>query len=133
MAYKVVKTEKEWSENLTAEQYRVLRQKGTERPFTGTYNNHTEQGTYACAACDFELFASENKYSSGCGWPSFWGELATANIEKKMDSTHGMIRTELLCSNCGSHLGHVFNDGPKDKGGLRYCINSASMTFKAKS
>jgi peptide-methionine (R)-S-oxide reductase len=110
----------------------VLRQAGTERPFTGELYEHYEEGVYSCAACDFDLFASENKYASGCGWPSFWGELETANIERKLDLSHGMVRTELLCSNCGSHLGHIFNDGPLDKGGARYCINSVSMTFKKK-
>ena len=130
MSYKVSKTEKEWQSQLSPEQYRVLRQQGTERPFTGEYDKHYKEGVYSCAACDFDLFSSENKYSSDCGWPSFWGELESANIEKKSDTTHGMVRTELLCSNCGGHLGHVFNDGPRDKGGQRYCINSASMTFR---
>lgn len=130
MSYKVSKTEKEWQEQLSPQQYSVLRQHGTERPFTGEYDKHSKEGVYSCAACDIDLFSSENKYSSGCGWPSFWGELESASIERKSDGTHGMARTELLCSNCGGHLGHVFNDGPRDKGGERYCINSASMTFR---
>lgn len=130
MAYKVNKTEAEWREELSPEQYRILRQKGTERAFTGEYDKFYEKGTYSCAACGFDLFSSENKYSSGCGWPSFWGELESASIERKLDVSYGMVRTELLCSNCGGHLGHVFNDGPRDKGGQRYCINSVSMTFQ---
>jgi len=129
MSYNVKKTDKEWRAKLSPEEYRVLRQAGTERPFTGELYEHSEQGVYSCAACDFDLFSSENKYSSGCGWPSFWGELESANIKRKLDVAHGMVRTELLCSNCGSHLGHVFNDGPMDKGGARYCINSVSMKF----
>ncbi len=133
MSYQVTKKEEEWREKLSPEQYRVLREHGTERPFTGEYYEHYEYGTYSCAACDTELFASENKYSSGCGWPSFWGELETANIEHKRDFSHGMIRTELLCSNCGSHLGHIFNDGPRDKGGKRYCINSVCLNFTPSS
>lgn len=132
MAYKITKTEAEWKAELSDLAYYVLRQKGTERPFAGEYTDTETEGTYACAACNFELFASEHKFHSGCGWPSFWGELESATIEHKKDSTHGMTRTELLCSNCGSHLGHIFNDGPRDKGGMRYCINSVSMVFTAK-
>ena len=129
MNYNVNKTDDEWREALSDVEYHVLRNKGTERPFTGLYYEHYDKGTYSCNACGFDLFASENKYSSGCGWPSFWGELETANIQRKLDLTHGMVRTELLCSNCGSHLGHIFNDGPMDKGGARYCINSVSLKF----
>ena len=132
MAYKVTKTEAEWKAELSDLAYYVLRQKGTERPFAGEYTDTETEGTYACGACHFELFTSEHKFHSGCGWPSFWGELESATIEHKKDSTHGMARTELLCSNCGSHLGHIFNDGPRDKGGMRYCINSVSMVFTAK-
>jgi len=129
MEFKVQKTEKEWREILTEEEYRVLREAGTERAFTGEYTDTKEQGTYSCAGCDFELFSSENKYHSGCGWPSFWGELESAAIFQKADNSHGMRRIELLCSNCGGHLGHIFNDGPPPTG-VRYCINSVSMKFK---
>ena len=130
MSYKINKSEEEWKAELSPTSYKVLREKGTERPFTGEYYEHNEEGVYTCAACDTELFASEHKYHSGCGWPSYWGELESASIERKLDLAHGMVRTELMCSSCGGHLGHVFNDGPLDKGGLRYCINSASMNFK---
>ncbi len=131
MEYNVKKTDKEWQDQLSPEAYRVLRQQGTERAFTGEYNNFKEIGTYTCAGCDFELFDSEQKFNSGCGWPSFWGELESASIEKKLDNSHGMTRTELVCSNCGGHLGHVFNDGPPPTG-KRYCINSVSLKFNAK-
>lgn len=130
MAYKVQKTEEEWRDELTPEQYRVLRQAGTERAFTGKLYKNEEKGIYSCAACGTDLFSSEHKYHSGCGWPSYWGELDTANIEQRADNSHGMRRVELLCSNCGSHLGHIFPDGPRQFGGMRYCINSVSMTFR---
>lgn len=122
------KTETEWKEKLTSEQYYVLREKGTERPFTGTFNTHYENGTYSCAACDSELYKSTSKFDSGCGWPSFDDEIEGA-IERKRDNTHGMVRTEILCANCGSHLGHVFNDGPTHTG-IRHCVNSLSLDFK---
>jgi peptide-methionine (R)-S-oxide reductase len=120
--------EKEYKEKLTPEQYHILREKGTERPFTGEYNTHYDKGVYSCAACDNELFKSDQKFDSGCGWPSFDDEVEGA-IERKRDTTHGMMRTEIMCSNCGSHLGHVFNDGPTPTG-IRHCVNSLSLDFK---
>ncbi|QJP35722.1 peptide-methionine (R)-S-oxide reductase MsrB [Nonlabens sp. Ci31] len=121
-------TEKEYKEKLTPEQYQILREKGTERPFTGEYNTHYDKGVYSCAACGNELFKSDQKFDSGCGWPSFDDEVEGA-IERKRDATHGMMRTEIMCSNCGSHLGHVFNDGPTATG-IRHCVNSLSLDFK---
>ena len=118
-----------WRERLTPEQYRVLREKGTEYPFTGQYWNHHADGTYTCAACAQELFKSDTKFESGCGWPSFYDALDQGSVRFVDDKTHGMSRTEVLCSRCGSHLGHVFNDGPRPTG-QRYCINSASLSFK---
>ena len=128
MDLKVVKTEEEWKKELTPEQYHVLREKGTERAFTGKYDHFFEKGVYKCAACGNELFSSDNKYDSGCGWPSYWTPLAKDNIVLKEDRSHGMVRTEVLCAKCGSHLGHVFEDGPEPTG-LRYCINSVSLIF----
>ena len=121
--------EKKWREKLTKEQYRVLREKGTEQAFTGKYWNKHEKGTYKCAACGGPLFDSETKFESGSGWPSFYAPVDEEKIESKRDLSHGMVRTEVLCKNCKSHLGHVFKDGPKPTG-LRYCINSISLDFK---
>lgn len=122
-------TEAQWKEKLTPEQYRVLRQKGTERAFTGIYDEFFEPGTYVCAACGAELFDSDTKYNSGCGWPAFYNFLDGA-IEEHPDNSFGMVRTEVACARCGGHLGHVFNDGPPPTG-LRYCINSTSLLFQA--
>ena len=122
----------DWKKKLTKEQYKVLRDKGTEPAFTGkNWNNH-EKGVYKCAGCGKPLFSSEEKFDSGSGWPSFDRPMDDANVEEKQDTSHGMIRTEVLCSNCGGHLGHVFNDGPKTTG-CRYCINSISLDFQAES
>lgn len=121
-------TEQEYKDKLTPEQYHVLREKGTERPFTGEHNTNYDSGVYSCAACGNELYKSDQKFDSGCGWPSFDDEVEGA-IERKRDTTHGMIRTEIMCSNCGSHLGHVFNDGPTATG-IRHCVNSLSLDFK---
>lgn len=129
MADKVERTEEEWKEILSPEQYRVLREKGTERPFTGEYNMHFEKGVYTCAGCGEELFASNSKFDSHCGWPSFYEGIDNGKIIEKLDKSHGMIRTEILCAKCGGHLGHVFNDGPQPTG-LRYCVNSVSLEFK---
>ncbi len=123
------KTEEQWKQELTEEQFYVIRQKGTDRPYTGKYDQHWEAGTYECAACGNELFKSDTKFDAGCGWPSFYEALDKTKIIEKVDISHGMKRTEVLCANCGGHLGHVFDDGPAAKGGLRYCINSTSIDF----
>ena len=126
--FKIINSEEEWKKELTDEQYFVLRQAGTERPFTGEYNLHFEDGMYRCAACDAALFSSESKFESHCGWPSFDRALGDSTVVERLDKSHGMIRTEILCASCGSHLGHVFNDGPTETG-MRYCINSVSLDF----
>ncbi len=125
--YPFQQSESEWKAKLTEEEYRVLRQSGTERPFTGIYNHHNQDGTYTCKACDTPLFNSDTKFEASCGWPSFDQSLE-GSIEYVRDASHGMIRTEILCTNCGSHLGHVFNDGPTETG-QRYCVNSISLDF----
>lgn len=124
----IPQTDAAWKERLTPEQYYVLRGKGTERPFTGVFNTHYEAGIYSCAGCGNELYKSATKFDSGCGWPSFDEEIEGA-VERIRDTTHGMLRTEILCANCGSHLGHVFNDGPTHTG-IRHCVNSLSLDFK---
>lgn len=126
---KIRKSDEEWRRSLTPEQYRILRQKGTERPYTGQYAETMIPGVYLCAACGLELFSSETKFNAGCGWPSFYDPLQKEHVEEHEDRSHGMTRTEVTCSRCGGHLGHVFPDGPNPTG-LRYCINSASLTFE---
>ncbi len=129
MPNKIVKTEAEWRAELSPEQYRVLREKGTEAPWTGEYDEVFEPGRYHCAGCGAELFASDAKYNSGCGWPAFYAPADGDAIDEETDVSHGMVRTEVMCAACGGHLGHVFPDGP-DPTGLRYCINSASLKLE---
>lgn len=129
MSDKINKTEEEWKAELTPEQYDVLRNKGTERAFTGKFYHNKEKGMYVCGACGNELFSSDTKYESGSGWPSFFDAVDKTKVEIKRDMSHGMVRTEIVCARCGSHLGHVFEDGPKPTG-LRYCVNSLSLDFK---
>jgi methionine-R-sulfoxide reductase len=129
---KMEKTEKEWREKLSPEQYHVLREKGTERPYTGKFYQHSETGIYMCGGCGEELFTSDMKFDAHCGWPSFDREIGEGRIKKVKDYSHGMIRTEIICAKCGGHLGHLFDDGPTETG-LRYCVNSLSLDFKPTS
>jgi peptide-methionine (R)-S-oxide reductase len=131
MTKKVGKTDEEWREQLTPEEYNVTRQKGTERPFSGKYHNSKEKGTYKCVCCGTELFSSDTKFESGTGWPSFWAPIKEENIKKDLDNSFGMQRIEVLCKMCDAHLGHVFPDGPEPTN-LRYCINSASLNHDKK-
>jgi peptide-methionine (R)-S-oxide reductase len=128
---KINKTEEEWQRELTPEQFEILRRQGTEPPFTGSYTYSKEDGMYRCAACGNELFGSDTKFDSGTGWPSFYEPAAADAVELRPDSSHGMVRTEVVCARCGGHLGHVFDDGP-DPTGQRYCINSGSLSLDEK-
>jgi len=129
LSNKVVKSDAEWRAELSPEQYRVLRQQGTEAPFTGEYDEVFEPGTYLCAGCGAELFDSEAKYNSGCGWPAFYQAAGKDAVDEETDTSHGMVRTEVTCANCGGHLGHLFPDGPQPTG-VRYCINSAALKLE---
>lgn len=131
MGEKIQKSDAEWRSALTEEQYQVTRRKGTEAPFSGKYEGTETEGTYLCVCCGQPLFSSEAKYHSGSGWPSYWQPIQSGNVEMKHDSSHGMARTEVVCSRCDAHLGHVFDDGPEPTG-LRFCINSASINLSQK-
>ena len=127
--FKIIKTDEEWRSQLTPHQFAVLREAATERPFTGEFNMHFENGIYTCAGCGEELFDSASKFDGHCGWPSFDQEIESGKIVEIEDTSHGMVRTEIVCGSCGGHLGHVFDDGPTETG-LRYCVNSLSLDFK---
>jgi peptide-methionine (R)-S-oxide reductase len=130
--FAVVKTETEWREQLGEEAYRVLREKGTERPFSSPFDQLWDSGTYVCKGCGAELFYSSNKFDAGCGWPSFYAAIGKERIKEIADYSHGMIRTEVVCASCGGHLGHVFPDAYNQPGGMRYCINGVSLGFVKK-
>jgi peptide-methionine (R)-S-oxide reductase len=130
METEIRKTDEEWRAQLSPEQYQVLRKAGTERAFTGEYVDNHADGTYTCAGCGAELFDAETKFESGSGWPSFTEPKVAEAVEIRRDVSHGMVRTEVVCRRCGGHLGHVFEDGPRDRGGLRYCMNSCAMEFQ---
>lgn len=129
MTEKIIKTDADWKASLTPEQFRILREKGTELPFSGEYVKTTDEGTYSCVACGNELFTSESKFDAHCGWPSFDRAVQKDAVEETVDKSHGMVRTEITCSKCGGHLGHVFPDGPTETG-ARYCINSVALNFR---